>query len=909
MSTTASLFRSLSRSSLAAVFSLLLLVALAAALFPAPAASALTPDSAPTDNLTLTTGDGLALTLSADGRVQALALDGDAQPIIPAAALWLRDMSAAGAVTEPNLIANPGFETGLDAWTEVFNQGLDVGVVVSPTHSGDSALAFTNTLAAPRLAALANDPVAVTPGQRYRVAAWFRSSIGYVTQPTGAPPFMQREIWQRNARANGVYVLWLDAQGRALGDPQLAAPLHANATRWRLLRGEMTAPPDATQARVIIAAKLEKQTLWVDDAALVASPEVEEPLAGTVTPCEGQDNCLSQEILLDNDLRIAVTYTARANHIAVHGELTDLTGGDRALDVSWGLPLAAAGWTWRDDAHTARTITTDALFANEISAIYDGWQPISLYPYAGLDDGDVGLALGLPLDRPQLALLAYDGQSGRYAATYHLGVSPLAARVGPRATFDLQLYRFDPTWGFRDVIARHHELQSAFYTTPRADALYDYDGRSQGPYYTRRGALAARQEDADNIYSAQYTSSDLVLQVNSSAEEQPTMAEIMEALTATLNSPNPDHAALGRAITASAAVDPNGDWSLKHVGVFPWGPDHWEAAWAGNVDPDLEQGLASFLLERRVSRAFSVTTEAGAHLDGVQIDNFMSNPTFDLRPDALAASHWPLGYTPHTYQPAVHTGYAQEEYLAYLRHDLDETWGAERCITINFWGMGHPNYLARYIDGFGSEGNLGPDGRGRNWTPSILDYRRAIAYQRPYLFTNQTVGLTAEMAYTSSQLSLLYGVWPGHGPNGANWEPAAEQIISDTAELVGRYWAAGWEPIPYASADDEHVWIERFGGGETETAIATLFFAIYNHSDAQRTAVITLETQPLHILHPELVHITDIATTETIPYGASHDAIRFRLSLLPGQTRVLRIDHPIALAYLPLILHDAAAGT
>jgi len=77
-----------------------------------------------------------------------------------------------------------------------------------------------------------------------------------------------------------------------------------------------------------------------------------------------------------------------------------------------------------------------------------------------------GLALALPLNRPQIALLAYDGATGRYGSTFHLGISPQAVKVGPRAGFDLLLYRFDPTWGFRDVIARHRALQPSYRSRP-----------------------------------------------------------------------------------------------------------------------------------------------------------------------------------------------------------------------------------------------------------------------------------------------------------------------------------------------------------------------------------------------------------------------------------------------------------
>jgi hypothetical protein len=65
------------------------------------------------DAFSITTNDGLSLTLSEDGQVVTLAMDGDPLPITPAPALWVRDMSAAGHVSEPNLLTNPGFEDGV----------------------------------------------------------------------------------------------------------------------------------------------------------------------------------------------------------------------------------------------------------------------------------------------------------------------------------------------------------------------------------------------------------------------------------------------------------------------------------------------------------------------------------------------------------------------------------------------------------------------------------------------------------------------------------------------------------------------------------------------------------------------------------------------------------------------------
>ena len=80
---------------------------------------------------------------------------------------------------------------GLSGWTDALNRGLEVGVVVSPTHGDAHASAFTNPQTTTRAEGYASQLMSVTAGQRYRLSAWFRSSIGYVAYPTGTAPLMR----------------------------------------------------------------------------------------------------------------------------------------------------------------------------------------------------------------------------------------------------------------------------------------------------------------------------------------------------------------------------------------------------------------------------------------------------------------------------------------------------------------------------------------------------------------------------------------------------------------------------------------------------------------------------------------------------------------------------------------------
>ncbi|RLE30039.1 hypothetical protein DRJ54_03545 [Candidatus Acetothermia bacterium] len=172
---------------------------------------------------------------------------------------------------------------------------------------------------------------------------------------------------------------------------------------------------------------------------------------------------------------------------------------DRVLDFTFALPIAARGWRFWDDAHCSRSIS-GGTYENAISAIFDGWLPISLYPYAGIENGEIGLALALPPDRPQLALLRYDADQGRFEAVFHLEISSRAVKLHNKAAFDLSIYRFDPRWGFRSVIARHGEFYPEIYNTNTP--IYDYTSAVLGSFLTPRWAEAALEHDRQRIYSA-----------------------------------------------------------------------------------------------------------------------------------------------------------------------------------------------------------------------------------------------------------------------------------------------------------------------------------------------------------------------------------------------------------------------
>ncbi|NOZ93248.1 MAG: hypothetical protein GXP47_00715, partial [Acidobacteria bacterium] len=563
------------------------------------------------------------------------------------------------------------------------------------------------------------------------------------------------------------------------------------------------------------------------------------------------------------------------------------------LDLRVQIPIAAgSGWSWWDDAHVSRPVVEGQRYEHAVSAVADGWLPISLYPYGGLGSrsSGAGLALGLPPDTPQLGEIAYDAGRRVLEVTFHLGISPAAPRLANQATFHAELFRVDPEWGFRSIIQRFHDIHETLYRG--AVWLFDYRGGSQGDYSSPAGVQQVLDEDAHNMYTAEYTSSDLPLKVAPANEPRPSLEDLLAKLDQMAQSPDESVRAAANAIRLSALVETNGEWWLKEVTMPLWDRTWWVGCWLANMDPDIEGGKAQWNVHNLIDGAFGATGSAGAHLDGVQIDNFMATAAFDLRPEALAVADRTLGYSPNTYQPAIHNGFAEHEYMTWLRRHLDAAWGEDRAITVNFWGLGHPNYLAPFVDGFGLEGTIGPMGIGGNWNLEILDYRRAIAYGRPLSFANQTTGFTLEQSELFIGLAVLFGIPSSVGPVGHDWEPGAEDAISKAAELVHGFWAAGWEPVTCVRSTSPEVLIERFGRvglSPGPSAPGGIFFTVHNAGNTTQQAALTIDLRGLGLTEPAAVHVTDLELGLPVHGTRNGTSLQLTLQLNAHQTRVLRL--------------------
>jgi len=796
----------------------------------------------------LTTGDGLSLTLDAQGRAVALTVEGQDVPIAPNWPLQVRDLTRAAAPDLPNRLPNAGFEEGDQGWKTLRAAKVTIEVTTEAAHSGNHALAIRSQ-GTEGQGAVASPPLPVTPGKRYRLAGYFKIEFGYVDE-SGNPTFWQEGLYRGDRPISGLYLQWLDASGAPLGESPLpAVPLHWNAQDWHRLSREVTAPAGAAAAQVIIGARPITGAVWADDLSWVESPEADQPLTGTL---EIASDHVTQTGEVDG-LQVQVTYRPAGDHIAITTTVSDPTGGPRALDVGWGLPLVltspgatgGTAWRWWDGLRENRPLAADQDFARAVSADITSYLPISLYPYSVIENGTTAIALGIPLDSPRYMLLHYDGWRDRYEGRAHLGVSPLATKLNGQADFTLLLYRSDPAWGLRAAAARHAAIGPDWYDTPADFSPYEDYVRDHFPD-TEPGRQRLKTYNEQHIYAAQYS----VFETPVSMEEKSASAPTYAAALAFLQSLAEANAPQGT-YPASVVCDAAGEPHLKSIGVFPWSRGKWTAIWIPNMDPDLPDGFGAARLEE-LHRLFTTTAQQGLLLNGVFVDNFISTTTIDLCPDHLAVADLPLTYTPNTYQSGVHVASAGWEYLTQLRALLDAQPEPYRSIVVNFWGMGIPNLLSPYLDAFGSEGDT--TRAGNNWELSILDYRRATAMGRPRLFANQASNLSASEVKAFAHEALFYGTWGSQGPNAQGWPASAAKTLTWLNEQVKPLILLGWQPIPYATIDHADVWVERFGNHA---------FTVHNWGDKPADFTLTIDLTALGI-DPAGLHITESVSGTTV---------------------------------------------
>lgn len=244
-----------------------------------------------------------------------------------------------------NLLTNPGFEAGSDAW--VIEPGASILHDAARAHSGERCLAFAG---ADGWVPCAVDPVAVQPGERIHVAGWWarEAADGY--------GYLLIEWW------SGVtYVAAITSAGLSSLEPVTSA--------WVLDTFSAVVPSGITHARFHFVVDHHSVGTWyADDALLLEDPRLVQVPGNLAT-----DGGLETAVLLS-------LYTDRrvGDQRGWWGDSLAAAAGHQLGSRLWTLGRASGS---SEDRLQARAIILEALqwlvddgVASDIQAEVLGWE-------------------------------------------------------------------------------------------------------------------------------------------------------------------------------------------------------------------------------------------------------------------------------------------------------------------------------------------------------------------------------------------------------------------------------------------------------------------------------------------------------------------------------------------------------
>ena len=172
-------------------------------------------------------------------------------------------------------------------------------------------------------------------------------------------------------------------------------------------------------------------TVWLDDVQLsdVFGGEVPVAFGGSVTSDAGG---LTQTASV-NGLTLNARYTNAGTAIRVDATLTDTTGQDRPVEVSYRLPLDVAGWKWQKNIYSATAIQDGVRYENVDFTINS--QGRSTYPFATVTGSATSISLAVPMG-PQMQRFGYDTVNG-LRSTWDLGLSAAATKTQVEGELDV----------------------------------------------------------------------------------------------------------------------------------------------------------------------------------------------------------------------------------------------------------------------------------------------------------------------------------------------------------------------------------------------------------------------------------------------------------------------------------------
>jgi hypothetical protein len=634
-------------------------------------------------------------------------------------------------------------------------------------------------------------------------------------------------------------------------------------------------------------------------------------VVGTVRPMQGR---LHLEGKVPNAaLQVEADFRSRGGRISVDGVIRDLSGADRAVEVTFNLPLELEGWEWHDTPFRRRTVKKDQRFplipkdtewmARKRRGFWRRnperkmWIPVNRLPCSAVTRGRAGLALAYPLHEPRVFLIG--ASAGGYSISFSLGLTPATKRFPSLAGFRFVIYPVEAAWGVRSALERYQRFFPELYASRAASR----HGNAGGFRTVKSGKWPEGMEDFNFIYAEndfQWYGGEMTAADAANARRLKLEPFHWRGAwywfheTPKTLSPDAQLALLkaqaeGRAsgahgtnnqlcgcpdrISARGAYNSyieNQNGKLERSRQ-PRGYGQWLMPM--NMNPDLPRpNRASLALDwqyRYIKLWDRPDFRGPRNFAWDALDDFGGFRALNFRRSHFAYESVPVTFDPESGRLCQPNGFS---HWAFARKHANMVRRRGGLIMCNCNQIGSAMFCGRYIDVFYRERFI------RKHSDEMLFLYRAHAGRKPICFQPGRLPRDLKEREAVIRRVLLFGTAPG-----AQLREFERELCRKYMPVLARIGAAGWHALTRARA--EGLLVERFGERPGE-----LFFAVRNTGGEKVAGRLLIESE---VLGPEegraALRVRELVERREVTSILKDGQLAVSFDIGPGETLVLEV--------------------
>ena len=614
--------------------------------------------------------------------------------------------------------------------------------------------------------------------------------------------------------------------------------------------------------------------------------------------------------LPNGGLALAATFLRSGRFLDVAGEVTDRSLTDRALRITFTLPIKLDGWRWENTTVTGRKIVRGgppcpAVRPDEVLYLGLKGETFSDYnneayaivtnrlPFACVTQADMGLAIAFPLHEPRVFFIRASDEG--LSITFSLGVTPATEKLPSKASFRFIIYSIDPKWAIRSAADRYYAFFPELFAT-RATRHGNYGTfwkpeKAPGPNHPEDFGLRYVENDyqwtnGEMSKSAADVAQKLGVEVfhwrepwswfhnvgpNVSVDEELAILRDQAAGktpggqgTGQYCGAPPEDGA--RAAMTSYIVNDEG--KLERNG-------HTYECWSlpMNLDPDLPKpNRAELALDwqyRYISRWNEPGFRGPKNFAWDSLDDWSGFRRLNFRREHFRCSSLPVTFDPATGELCQVVGFHDWSFARRHSAIIHQAGG---LIMANINLDQAMMFCGQFVDVSVQERAVS------HYSEERLSAMRMLVRGKPISFLGGWQPKDPQGREAALRKLLLFGMAPGS--ECADYE---RELYRKYMPILATVAGAGWEPVTFARADG--LWMERFGSQPGQ-----LFFTVGNRNANSVRGRVAIDAATLGLADKLAdMKVEELVEKRPVQITRQLEHVIVELDLRPGETLVLAI--------------------